>query len=154
MIDALNSPNSYSRIAKRRLAKAINRSTDGTDGDQPKRVLVVEDTPDIRKLIKFILEDTGMQVTTLGDGLSASEMIANWPAPDLVVMDRMLPYMSGDALIQRIREDATWANVPVVVVSAKARGDEVAECLMEGADDYVTKPFSPSHFIEVVGRYV
>ena len=154
MLNTLNAPSSYSNIAKRRLAKAGAPAGGKGEHDDPPRVLLVEDTPDVRKLIKFILEDTGMQVTALGDGQSASEMIDNWPAPDLVVMDRMLPFISGDDLIKRIRSDETWAEVPVIVVSAKARGDQVAESLMEGADDYVTKPFNPSHLIEVVGRYI
>ncbi len=154
MLGTLESPRGYSAIERRRLESALKRKRNRADSDQPARVLVVEDTPDVRKLMKFILEGSGVQVTTLGDGQSASEMIENWPAPDLVVMDRMLPYMSGDDLLQRIREDETWCDVSVVVVSAKASGDEVSESMAFGANEYVTKPFNSKHFVEVVGRYV
>lgn len=154
MLASLESPIGYSEIERRRLSSALRSKRKRSDTDQPARVLVVEDTPDVRKLMKLILEGTGVQVTALGDGQSASEMIENWPAPDLVVMDRMLPFMSGDLLLQRIREDETWCDVPVVVVSAKARGEEVTESMTYGATEYVTKPFNTKHFVEVIGRYV
>ncbi len=151
---SVESPRGYGAIERRRLQSALRSRRRREDTDQPARVLVVEDTPDIRKLIKCILEGAGVQVTALGDGQSACEMIENWPAPDLVVMDRMLPYMSGDLLLQRIRENETWGEVPVVVVSAKARGEEVSESMASGANEYVTKPFNAKHFVEVIGRYV
>lgn len=151
---SVESPRGYGAIERRRLQSALRSKRRRQDGDQPARVLVVEDTPDIRKLIKCILEGTGVQVTALGDGQSASEMIENWPAPDLVVLDRMLPYLSGDLLLQRIREDPAWCDVPVVVVSAKARGEDVSESMAYGANEYVTKPFNSKHFVEIIGRYV
>ncbi|MEZ5729777.1 MAG: response regulator [Burkholderiaceae bacterium] len=118
------------------------------------RVLVVEDQPDIRKLLKFLLETRGMQVATVGDGRSATEMIDTWPAPDLILMDRMLPYVSGDDLIRQVRADETWGKVPIVVVSAKARSEEIQESMHDGADDYLTKPVKPARLLEMVHRYV
>ncbi|MCP5266773.1 MAG: response regulator transcription factor [Burkholderiaceae bacterium] len=120
----------------------------------PANVLLIEDTPDIRELIRFMLETSGMQVLTAGDGRHAIEMIENWPAPDAVVLDRMLPFVSGDELITRIRDDAIWHEVPIVVVSAKARGDDVAAAMRLGADDYVVKPFNPIRLVEVVQGFL
>ncbi|MFK7963032.1 MAG: response regulator [Burkholderiaceae bacterium] len=157
MVETLESPNVMPEIQKRRLAAAARykkappvREKRGGTGE----VLVVEDTPDIRRLMKIVLETFGMQVTMLGDGQSAADMIDMNQAPDLVIMDRMLPYVSGDKLIEKIRADQEWNEVPVVVVSAKARGSDVAESLHSGANDYVTKPFNSKHFMEVVSRYV
>lgn len=154
MLNALDAPRKYSVIERRRFKTALKGKSRGAERDTPARVLIVEDNADIRTMMKLILEDAGIQVTALGDGQSASELIENWPAPDLVVMDRMLPLVSGDVLIQRIRADSEWSEVPVVVVSAKARGSEVAEVMFDGANDYVTKPFNTKYFVETIGRYL
>lgn len=153
MIDLLEAPAMRSQIDKRRVDRSSPRKP-RKDGDTPSRVLVVEDTADIRKLLKLVLESSGVQVMALGDGRSAAELIENWPAPDLVVMDRMLPFLSGDELIRQIRASDVWNKVPIVVVSAKARGDDIAQSMADGADDYVTKPFNPKHFAEVVNQYI
>jgi len=156
MAETLESPTVIPEIQRRRLAAAarfkspLSRTRRAGTGE----VLVVEDTPDIRRLMKIVLENFGMRVTMLGDGQSAADLIEMVPAPDLVIMDRMLPYVSGDQLIDKIRADQQWASVPVVVVSAKARGSDVAESLHSGANDYVTKPFNSKHFMEVVSRYI
>lgn len=156
MAATLESPTDFPEIQKRRLAAAARSNSHPSNRLRKStgEVLVVEDTPDIRRLMKIVLETFGMRVTMLGDGQSAADMIDMNQAPDLVIMDRMLPYVSGDLLIEKIRADQEWSEVPVIVVSAKARGSDVAESLHSGANDYVTKPFNSKHFMEVVGRYV
>lgn len=153
MLDLLEAPATLSQIDRRRINTVVRKKV-RREGDAPARVLLVEDTADVRKLIKFLLQDAGVQVMALGDGRSAAEMIENWPAPDLVIMDRMLPFLSGDELIQQIRASDVWGRVPIVVVSAKARSDDIAQSMADGADDYVTKPFNPKHFAEVIHQYV
>ncbi len=154
MLDLLEAPKTYSSIERRRLQGAVRKKPNRTNPDQPARALVVEDTVDIRRLMNLILEDAGVEVCSVGDGNSAADLIAKWPAPDLVILDRMLPYLSGEELIRKIRSDDMWREVPVVVVSAKARGDEITEMMMEGADGYITKPFNAKHFVEVVNRFI
>ena len=157
MAETLESTNAMPEIQKRRLAAAARYQKAPPVSEKRAatgEVLVVEDTPDIRRLMKIVLETFGMQVTMLGDGQSAADMIERKQAPDLVIMDRMLPYVSGDKLLEKIRANAQWHEVPVVVVSANARGSDVAESLHSGANDYVTKPFNSKHFMEVVSRYV
>ncbi|MGH1357766.1 MAG: response regulator [Burkholderiaceae bacterium] len=154
MLGLLDAPKTYSSIERRRLQGAVRKKPKRSNPDRPARALVVEDTVDIRRLMNLILEDAGLEVFSVGDGNSAADLIMQWPAPDLVILDRMLPYMSGEQLIKKIRSDELWSEVPVVVVSAKARGDEISEMMMDGADGYITKPFNAKHFVEVVNRFI
>lgn len=154
MIDSMRYADGFTSVVTQPAPSAIHARPRRKEGGPPPRIVVVEDTPDIRKLMRFMLERTGAQVLSVGDGQSAADMIDNWPAPDLIVLDRMLPFVSGDDLIRRIRADETWRHVPIVVVSAKARREDIAQSLSEGADDYLTKPFSPTQFMQTVERYV
>ncbi|MEZ5740350.1 MAG: response regulator [Burkholderiaceae bacterium] len=122
--------------------------------EQPHRALLIEDTPDIRTLLRFPLQNSGIQVMAVGDGRSALELIECWPAPDVILLDRMLPFVDGDELIRRIRSEPTWAHVPIVIVSAKARDEDIAEAMGAGANEYITKPFSPMHVMKVLERHL
>jgi two-component system, OmpR family, KDP operon response regulator KdpE len=103
----------------------------------PIRILVVDDEPPIRKLLRTGLGAHGYEVLDAPNGKTALELLAN--GPDLVILDLGLPDIDGLALLQRIRE--RHASLPVVVLSS--RGDEAGKvaALDLGADDYVTKPF-------------
>jgi phosphate regulon transcriptional regulator PhoB len=113
-----------------------------------RRVLIVEDEPDIRDLLAFHLEREGFQVVQARTGAEALRQIRAAP-PDLVVLDLMLPELDGLEVCRRLRRDPTTATLPIVMLTA--RGDEVDRVLgLElGADDYIVKPFSPK---EVVAR--
>ncbi len=105
-------------------------------------ILVIDDEPDILELVRFGLTQEGFSVetaTTAGDGLAC---IAN-RLPDLVVLDLMLPDMPGTEVCRRLRSQAETAQLPVLMLTA--RGEEVDRVVgfELGADDYVTKPFSP-----------
>ena len=112
------------------------------------RVLIVEDEPDIRDLLAFHLERDGYQVSKSKSGADALRQIRISP-PDLVLLDLMLPEMSGLEVCRRMRQDPATAPLPIIILTAK--GEEVDRVLgLElGADDYITKPFSPK---EVVAR--
>jgi two-component system, OmpR family, KDP operon response regulator KdpE len=101
------------------------------------KVLVVDDEPPIRKLLRMGLETQGYQILDASNGQTALQLMSD--KPDLVILDLGLPDMQGLELLQQIR--ATREDLPVVVLSS--RGDEVAKvaALDQGADDYVTKPF-------------
>jgi DNA-binding response OmpR family regulator len=107
-------------------------------------VLVVEDDEDIGRLLKFVVEREGFTVTLCTDGRAAGERVATTPPPALVILDVMLPYASGYDLLAAIRGSATWARVPVLMLTAKSREADVVRALDGGADDYVTKPFQPA----------
>jgi DNA-binding response OmpR family regulator len=110
------------------------------------RILVVDDEPDILKVVEYALVQEGFEVETAGDGAGAEESFARL-SPDLVILDVMLPDKSG---LNVARELRAHSNVPVIILSA--RSDEVDRILgLEfGADDYVTKPFSPRELVSRV----
>ena len=110
------------------------------------RVLVVEDEPDIAALIAYQLTREGFRVETLGSGTEALVAIDK-EAPDLVVLDRMLPGLSGDEVIQRLRDDPETLSIPVLMLTAKREQEDRIEGLELGADDYLTKPFSPRELV-------
>ena len=112
------------------------------------KVLVVEDEADIRELLHYSLSQEGFVVEEAADGAEAFDRIAR-RAPDLVMLDLMLPRMSGLELCRRLRAGRETAGLPILVVTAKGAEVDRVLGLEMGADDYVVKPFSPR---EVVAR--
>ena len=112
----------------------------------PADVLIVEDEPDIRNLIVHHLTRDGFRCRTAGSGAEALARV-RVAAPDLVVLDLMLPEMTGLEVCRRLRADPTTAGVPIIMLTAKT--DEVDRIvgLEMGADDYVAKPFSPKELV-------
>jgi phosphate regulon transcriptional regulator PhoB len=110
------------------------------------RIIVVEDEAEIRELIRYNLEREGFTVEEEGDGAAALSRIRR-RVPDLVVLDLMLPGMSGLEVCRQLRADSATASLPVLIVTA--RGAEVDRVLgLEmGADDYLVKPFSPRELV-------
>src|SRR5579871_4004588 len=112
------------------------------------RVLLVEDERDIRELVRYGLEQEGYIVDEAADADTALERIAR-RAPDLMVLDVMLPGMSGLELCRRMRAQPATAAMPILMLTAKGAEVDRVLGLEMGADDYVVKPFSPR---EVVAR--
>jgi two-component system phosphate regulon response regulator PhoB len=110
------------------------------------RVLVVEDEPDIAALIAYQLTREGFRVETVGSGPEALEAVAR-QIPDLIVLDRMLPGLSGDEVLARLKGEPDTAKVPVLVLTAKREQEDRIQGLELGADDYLTKPFSPRELV-------
>ncbi len=106
------------------------------------RVLVVEDEADIRELIAYNLRKEGFDVVAVAEGSGALRLAAENP-PNLVLLDLMLPDMDGLEVCRRLKRDPALAAVPVVMVTAKGGEPDIVAGLELGADDYVTKPFSP-----------
>jgi len=101
------------------------------------RVLVVDDEPQITRVLKTVLSSQGYQVRTAAEGESALSNFKEW-SPELVITDLYMPHMDGIELCRRIREVST---VPIIVLSVKGEEKSKVEALDSGADDYVTKPF-------------
>jgi two-component system phosphate regulon response regulator PhoB len=110
------------------------------------RVLVVEDEPDIAALIAYQLTREGFRVETAGTGPEALQAISR-DIPDLVVLDRMLPGLSGDEVLQRLKQESATSNIPVLVLTAKREQEDRIKGFELGADDYLTKPFSPRELV-------
>jgi two-component system phosphate regulon response regulator PhoB len=108
--------------------------------------LVVEDEPDIAALIAYQLTREGFRVETAGNGPEALEAIGR-EVPDLVVLDRMLPGLSGDEVLARLKAERATSSVPVLVLTAKREQEDRIAGLELGADDYLTKPFSPRELV-------
>jgi two-component system, OmpR family, phosphate regulon response regulator PhoB len=110
------------------------------------RVLIVEDEPDIRNLVVLHLQRDGYQVTSAGSGEEALRQVRQSP-PDLVLLDLMLPTMSGLEVCRRLRQEPATATLPIVMLTAKADEVDKVVGLELGADDYVVKPFSPKELL-------
>jgi DNA-binding response OmpR family regulator len=108
----------------------------------PKKILVVDDEPDAVDLVQFNLKGAGYEVVTAGDGAEALKMARKF-APDLVLLDVMLPEIDGLDVCKMLRRDPATAGVPIIMLTAKAAEIDRVLGLELGADDYVTKPFSP-----------
>jgi phosphate regulon transcriptional regulator PhoB len=111
-----------------------------------KQILVVEDEKDISELIRFNLEQEGFAVLGAEDGEQALQL-ARRERPALVVLDLMLPGMSGLEVCRRLRGQEATARLPIVMLTAKAAEADRVVGLELGADDYVTKPFSPRELV-------
>jgi len=105
-------------------------------------VLVVDDEPTILELVRFTLEDEQVVVLEAADGVEALER-ARAMRPDLVLLDVQMPRLDGFEVCRRLREDATLAGVRIVMLTAAGQEADRARGLAAGANDYLTKPFSP-----------
>jgi DNA-binding response OmpR family regulator len=123
-----------------------------------KRVLVVEDDADIRDLITWKLEQAGYSTVAAADGdagLAAATSDAGSPGspgglPDLVLVDWMMPKMTGIEVCQALRENPVTARIPIILLTAKAQETEVERGFAVGVDDYIVKPFSPREMLSRV----
>ncbi len=111
-----------------------------------KRVLIIEDDRDIVELVRYNLASEGFQVSAVHDGSTGLAQVKKSP-PDLLLLDLMLPKLSGLEVCKEIRRDPTLNRLPILMLTA--RGDEADRIvgLEMGADDYVTKPFSPRELV-------
>jgi two-component system phosphate regulon response regulator PhoB len=106
------------------------------------RILLVDDEPDLLELVRVNLHQEGYEVETAEAGHEALAMLRRSP-PDLVILDLMLPDISGTEICRQVRQDARLASLPIIMLTAKADELDRVVGLELGADDYVTKPFSP-----------
>ena len=105
------------------------------------KILIVEDEKDIRDLIIYALEAKGYEAISADDGEKALKMLKE-NKPDLVILDWMLPSVSGLEICRNIRRDKNIKNIPIIMLTAKITEDDKILGLDSGADDYITKPFS------------
>src|SRR5947209_2708504 len=111
----------------------------------PKRsILVVEDDSTAVRLVRFCLEREGFEVRHAADGEQALREFDRPELPDLVMLDVMLPYHDGYELLADLRRRPAWAAIPVIMLSASDREDNVVKGLSAGANDYLAKPFRPA----------
>ena len=109
-------------------------------------VLIVEDEPPLVELLSYNLEKAGFQIHIARDGEEALLAVEE-RKPDLILLDWMLPYVSGIEICRRIRRNPETRNVPIIILTARGEEDDRIRGLEAGADDYVVKPFSPSELV-------
>jgi two-component system phosphate regulon response regulator PhoB len=110
------------------------------------KILIVEDEHDIAELIAFNLRRAGYEVVMAHDGIEGT-MVAMRERPSLIVLDLMLPGRDGFGVFRELRRDARTVNIPVIMLTARAQTEDRIQGLEVGADDYLTKPFSPKELL-------
>jgi DNA-binding response OmpR family regulator len=110
------------------------------------KILVVDDEPEAVELLEFNLKQAGYVVSTAGDGAEALKR-ARSQTPDMIVLDVMLPEMDGFEICKSLRLDSSTAKIPIIMLTAKAAEIDRVLGLELGADDYLTKPFSPRELL-------
>lgn len=110
------------------------------------KILLIEDELLIQELVTFNLEREGYAVKIAGDGKKGLEMVSS-EMPDLILLDLMLPELDGNEVCKAIRADKDIANIPIIMLSAREEVADKVIGLELGADDYVTKPFSPRELV-------
>ena len=121
--------------------------------DSTLSLVVADDDPDILRLLERRLSRRGYRVVTAADGRAALDAVRR-SAPDAVVLDRVMPAMSGEAVCAALKADERTAAIPVVLLSAQASEQDIVEGFGVGADDYLTKPFDLEELDERLRRLV
>ncbi len=122
------------------------------DGAGMKTVLVVDDDPDIRALVTWKLAQSGYATLSAADGEAAlvaasSRAVDGRPVPDIVLVDWMMPNLTGVEVCRALRDNPLTAHIPVILLTAKAQASEIEFGYAAGADDYIVKPFSPQALV-------
>lgn len=116
-----------------------------------KKILIADDEPNIVVSLEFLMKQRGYEVRVVNDGAEALKAVNDF-RPDLILLDVMMPSVSGYDVCQKVRENPEWQGIRIIMLSAKGRDIEVTKGIAVGADAYVTKPFSTRELIAKVGE--
>ena len=116
-----------------------------------KKILIAEDEANIITSVEFLLQNAGYELRIARDGEEALRRVGEF-VPDLVLLDVMMPLRNGFEVCQKIRENAQWGYIKIVMLTAKGRQAEISKGLALGADAYLVKPFSTKELLEQVRR--
>ncbi|PKK91162.1 MAG: two-component system response regulator [Candidatus Wallbacteria bacterium HGW-Wallbacteria-1] len=120
---------------------------------KPKTILVIEDEKALMMIIEKTLKSAGFEVVTALDGMAGMEAAVEGSA-DLVILDIMLPKISGYKILEVLKEFREKRTLPVIILSARAKNEDMKRALAAGADLYITKPFSPLQLLERVREFL
>ncbi|MBN1287803.1 MAG: response regulator [Anaerolineae bacterium] len=119
------------------------------------RILVIDDDNELLKLVTMLLNRIGAQTLQAKNGVRGLEILMDATAPiDLIILDLMLPDIDGFELLRRIREQARFDTVPIIILSARADPDSVRYGLDHGADGYITKPYIANNLIDRIKELI
>lgn len=116
-------------------------------------ILIVDDSPTVRRMLEFTLRKQGYTVLAAMNGREALAQLAE-TAVDLVISDVSMPELDGIALLQQIRADARWQGLPVIMLTVSGQVQDKLEAQQHGADGFLTKPASSSELIETVAGFI
>ena len=116
-------------------------------------VLVVDDSPTVRKIVQLTLQREHIRVVTAGDGLSALAAVAD-EQPDLILLDIMLPRMDGYNICQIVRKNMAYRDLPIIMLSGKDGLFDKMRGKLAGSTEYMTKPFDSAELVQTVKRYL
>lgn len=117
--------------------------------EEAKKILVVEDEPDVLSLLTLMLKSQGYNVITAVDGSEALEK-ARAEVPDLIILDIMLPKLDGYKVARMLKFDENYSHIPIVMLTAKIQEKDKEIGLEMGADEYITKPFDTAELLQKI----
>jgi DNA-binding response OmpR family regulator len=117
-------------------------------------VMIVEDDEIIAHLLTHTLKQRGFSVNHAGNGKTAFESIASQPPPSIVLLDIILPFFDGFEVLDKIRNQKSWAKVPIIMLTSKTQEPSVVRAFNAGVDDYMTKPFQIEELMSRIHRLV
>jgi CheY-like chemotaxis protein len=118
-----------------------------------KIVVVVDDNADVRELIVLILESEGFKTLQASNGLEALTILDSQQC-DLVLLDVMMPEMSGIEVVKRIRKDLMHRKLPILMITAQTSIDDVEEAILQGANSYLVKPFKADQLLHQIAQVI
>lgn len=130
------------------MAGSDTTSSDTTSRVTTRKVLIVDDEPNIVMSLEFLMRKSGFETSVASDGDAALAEVERF-RPDLLLLDAMMPHRDGFEVCQQLRASG-WTDLKIVMLTAKGRDTEIAKGLAVGADAYVTKPFSTRHLVDQV----
>ena len=117
------------------------------------KILCIEDNPDTQRMLSFLLTQAGYEVITADDGLQGVQKAKAW-RPALILMDMMMPRMSGVEAVRRLRKLKVTRDIPILMLSAYQEQALIDEAIQAGADDYLIKTVLPDDLTDIIDRYL
>lgn len=118
--------------------------------EEKPRILVIDDDPELQNLVTTILERANMEPIPAINATQAAQILRQRPLPHVIILDMMLPDVSGIEFLRQLRAKDTFDDIPVVILSAVVDPDQIREGLNEGADRYLTKPYLANNLVSTI----
>ena len=116
------------------------------------KILIVDDSSTVRKMIEFTLKSKGYAVADAADGQAALDLLERGERFDLVVLDINMPSLDGLTMLKTLRSSVQWARLPVFILTTEGQDSDRDQAIALGATDYMVKPFKPTELIERVAK--
>lgn len=117
------------------------------------KILLVEDSKNVIRVMKMLLRNAGYDYKVVENGVDGVEIAFRWN-PDLILLDIKLPKMNGFLVLETLKEDEKTANIPIIVLSAKAEEEDIQKATKLGANEYMTKPADPDKLLGIMEKYL